>query len=364
MSILVIGGTGVFGSLIVDELLASPLKFHVSAAARGSGAVNKSRRIDGRHAFVTLDLNDTLALQRTVTGHAIVILAAGPFQEISAEVALVSTRAGAHFIDINDSPAYHARLVGVADELKATGRAVLSGMSSLPGISLPLFCAIKDDFDTIDAIEIALFIGNANKKGAAAVHSALENLTTPVTVWRGGKKRTTMGWTKKVLHPFPKPIGAKPAYSFASPDPLVFPEIATFRDLTVKVSFESRMVRGLFTLLHSVAHLGWYAAVKHLIDAARPLWNLTRVFGSEWGCVSVVVKGLKDGRSLIRQAALLAPESGQRLAALPSVLAAEALARGTVRGTGLVGVDLWMKPKEFLEKMQERGFRLVRGPLS
>lgn len=364
MSILVIGGTGVFGSLIVDELLASPLNFRVSAAARGSAAVKKSRRIDGRLEFVTLDLNDITVLRRAVAGHAVVILAAGPFQGIGAEVALASTRAGAHFIDINDSPAYHARLVGVAGELKATGRAVLSGMSSLPGISVPLFCAIKGDFDRIDAIEIALFIGNANKKGAAAVHSALENLTTPVTVWRGGKKRSTMGWTSKALHPFPEPIGAVPAYSLASPDPLILAEIAAFQDLAVKVAFESRTVRGLFTLLHGVAHLGWYAAVKRFIDAARPLWNLTRVFGSEWGCVSVVVKGLKDGHSLTRQAALLAAEGGQRLAALPSVLAAEALARGTVRGTGLVGVDLWMKPEEFLERMQERGFRLVREPLS
>lgn len=364
MSILVIGGTGVFGSLIVDELLASPLKFHVSAAARGSGAVNKSRRIDGRHAFVTLDLNDTLALQRTVTGHAIVILAAGPFQQIGAEVALASTRAGAHFIDINDSPAYHARLVGVAGGLKATGRAVLSGMSSLPGISVPLFCAIKDGFDTIEAIEIALFIGNANKKGPAAVHSALENLTTPVTVWRGGKKRSTMGWTQKALHPFPYPIGAVPAYSLASPDPLILAEIAAFQDLAVKVGFESRTVRGLFTLLHGVAHLGWYATVKRFIDTARPLWNLTGRLGTERGCVSVVVRGRRNGEPTNRQAALVAAESGQRLAALPSILAAEALARGTVRGTGLVGVHLWMKPEEFLERMQERGFRLVREPLS
>jgi saccharopine dehydrogenase-like NADP-dependent oxidoreductase len=358
-SILVIGGTGVFGSLIVGELLASPAGFHVAVAARHVASFRAVFPVPHpRLDFCPVDLYDEARLAGAVAGRAIVILAAGPFQRIGAAPALAAVRAGAHFLDINDSPAYFLRLREVAEDLRAAGKTVVTGLSSLPGISIPLFCHIKDDFDVIEAIEIGLFIGNANAKGAAAVASALENLTTPVTVWRDGKKRTTMGWSHKMPHPFPQPIGAVPAYSFASPDPLVFAEIARFNDLAVKVAFESATVRRLFTVLHQLAHLGWYGAVRQFIMASRPWWNKARRFGTERGCVSVVVRGKKAGAALTRQAAVLALTRGQRLAALPCVIAVEGLNRGEIKGAGLLRPDQALAPREFLQRLNTRGLQV------
>ena len=140
--VVVVGARGVFGSLLMRELSAD---FEVIAGTRDH-----------------LDF----------TGAFAVACAAGPFQQLDRRLARDAVNAGAHWLDIADDAGWFFDLLDDR-ELDALARekgvAVIPGLSSLPAISGALVRKLGAKQATI-----TLFIGNANRKGAAAMVSASE----------------------------------------------------------------------------------------------------------------------------------------------------------------------------------------------
>lgn len=144
--VVVVGARGVFGSLLVQELERD---FEVVAATRDS--------LDFRGAFA-------------------VACTAGPFQQLDRGMVRNAVSAGAHWLDIADDAGWFFDLLDDRDLdalARERGVAVISGLSSLPAISGALARQLGER-----RVEITLFIGNRNRKGAAAMASAAE-LDTP-----------------------------------------------------------------------------------------------------------------------------------------------------------------------------------------
>jgi len=139
--VVVLGARGVFGSLLVRELEG---KYDVVPAGRGE--------LDPRGAFA-------------------VACTAGPFQQLDRAMVRTCVDAGAHWLDIADDEKWFFDLLDDR-ELDALARergvAVIPGLSSLPAIS----GALVRRLGAPPRVEIKLFIGNRNAKGAAAIASA------------------------------------------------------------------------------------------------------------------------------------------------------------------------------------------------
>jgi hypothetical protein len=144
--VVVVGPRGVFGSLLVRELSSD---FEVIEGTRD--------RLDFRGAWA-------------------VACAAGPFQQLDRGLPRRAVSEGAHWLDIADDAGWFFDLLDdeqLDAEARARGVAVIPGLSSLPAISGALARKLG-----AKQVDITLFIGNANRKGAAAMASAA-NLVTP-----------------------------------------------------------------------------------------------------------------------------------------------------------------------------------------
>jgi hypothetical protein len=140
--VVVVGARGVFGSLLVRKLAAD---FDVVAATRGN--------LDFRGAYA-------------------VACAAGPFQQLDRSMARNAVEAGAHWLDIADDAGWFFDLLDDRElDTKAIERgvAVIPGLSSFPAVSGALVRKLG-----AKQVVITLRIGNANRKGAAAMASAAE----------------------------------------------------------------------------------------------------------------------------------------------------------------------------------------------
>ncbi len=148
--VIVAGARGVFGSLLVAEL------------ARAYDVIATTRE--------TVDLRDVDAVRRAARGAFAFVCAAGPFQLLDRRIVHTVIDAGAHWLDISDDERWFFDLVDDAalDALARERRVVvMPGLSSLPAIS----CALVRTLGMPKHVEITLFIGNANAKGAAAISS-------------------------------------------------------------------------------------------------------------------------------------------------------------------------------------------------
>lgn len=145
--VVVVGARGVFGSLLAAELERD---YDVVAGTRGD--------LDFRGAWA-------------------VACAAGPFQLLDKSMVYQAVEAGAHWLDIADDARWFFDLLDDPrlHALSCTrGVAVIPGLSSLPAIS----GALARRLGAPQRVEVTLFIGNANRKGAASMTSAAE-LNTP-----------------------------------------------------------------------------------------------------------------------------------------------------------------------------------------
>lgn len=94
-----------------------------------------------------------------------------------------------------------------------------------------------------------------------------------------------------------------------------------------------------------------------------PVFNLMNFIGTDRGCVSVVVTGLRGDNRKTFRSSMIGHHRSQRMASLPCVIAAEAIARGECPSKGLVGLQEWMNPKAFLDQLVQRGLELRRERL-
>jgi hypothetical protein len=149
--VIVAGAGGVFGSLLVRELAPD---FDVVAATRK-----------------TLDLGKPEQVEHAARGAFAIACTAGPFQRLDPRIVRAAVSQGAHWLDIADDRRWFFDLLDDREldaMARARGVAVIPGLSTLPAIS----GALVRRLNSSAPVDITLSIGNANRKGPAAIASA------------------------------------------------------------------------------------------------------------------------------------------------------------------------------------------------
>ena len=222
--VVVLGGHGVFGSLIAREL----------------DAVALSRR-DG------VDARDLVSVTRAIAGRRVVVHAAGPFAGFDDTVLRACLETDCHYVDISDDRRYCACVAALGGEFESRGLTAAWGCSSLPGISGALAGGL-------DRPRVTLFIGNKNPKGAAAIASLVGGF---------GRERGMRDGVRVRLPGF----GQRTVYNFPAPGP------------PAKVGFESRFGTRMLAAMSALG-LRWTAPL-------RLFGRLSSFWGSSGGVVMV-----------------------------------------------------------------------------
>ena len=326
-----LGGYGVFGSIVSRELAQRGVAVTV-AGRDGARAEALAAALGPGHGALAVDLRDAAACRRALDGHDAAVSCAGPFAADTTRVLLEACLdARCHYVDIADERDSLRVVREYGARFAARGRCAVRGASSLPGLSTALALAVAGDADAPpQRARVTLFIGNDNAKGQAAIASLLRQLGQPIAAPQG-TLRAGGGCARVRL---PAPLGRRTACDFDGPEHDVLPELLRVLHVEVKVAFELPLATRALGLLGRL-RLGAGARTARWLSR---LGNVTRRFGTSAGAVMVEL-WWADGRS--RRAALVAERDGQRMAALPCVLAVEALARGA----GAVGALL---PHELL----------------
>lgn len=353
MNALVLGGYGVFGSIVCRELARRGHRVTV-AGRDGARAAALAGTLGPPHAAVALDAREERACRRALEGHDVAVSCAGPFRaETTQAVVEACLDAGCHYVDIADDRDSLRFVERCGERFAARGRAAVPGCSSLPGVSAALAGVAAAGIDGAPVrARVTLYIGNDNAKGPAAIASMAGQVGRPIAAVQGVLRAG--GGCARV--PLPAPFGPRLACDFDGPEHDVLPRWLGVRHVEVKVGFELPLASRAFGLL---AHVGVGPRAARWLSR---LGNLTRGFGTSGGAVMAELSWT-DGTSptgLTRWAALVAPHDGQRMAALPCVLAVEALAGGGARTGALLPHEL-LGADGLVTALTREGFLLHRS---
>jgi saccharopine dehydrogenase-like protein len=341
--ILIAGGYGVFGRLLAAELLQTTSADIViagrdlekaNAACRGLGP-----SAPGRIEPMRIDLARSGELRRAAEGCDAVVCTAGPFQTLSPTLVGEAVEAGSHWVDIADATGWVLDLLADRrlDERARVGDvAVGTGLSTLPTLSGVLASFLIEQVPQARAATVVLSIGNRNRKGTAAVASALM-----------GRMRDPV----RVMTPF----GRRTAYRIDSPDEWLLANEGL--EATCRVALESSLARRVVMLARS------RSARAHSSDTVRRAFVLSRTsslwhHGTLGGCVQV---DLVDERG--RRAAAAFIGTDQRMAILPAAIVLQQLVERSDRHNGVTRPADWLPTADWIAELHRRGLRtLWRDP--
>ena len=135
LRVLLVGAAGVFGRRLAERLTVEP-DITVILAGRTRRRLDALRRKLGVTAEIRLlDRESISAADLRDTGAAIVIDAAGPFQDSGSRLVEAAIDAGLHYIDLADGRAFVSNIRCYGAAAQRAGVAVIAGASSTPALS-------------------------------------------------------------------------------------------------------------------------------------------------------------------------------------------------------------------------------------
>lgn len=335
LRILVVGGSGSFGSRLVRGLAATT-PFAVIIAGRN---LARSQALaeemgesypSGRFEAAVLDTAsaDAEAI-RALTPFAVVD-AAGPFQGADFKLARAAIAAGAHYVDIADARDFVAAFSQFDGDAKAAGVTALTGASSTPALSNAALDAITSGWQAVDTVEIAITPGNRAPRGLSVIQAILSYAGKPVRLLLDGAWQARPGWGLLARRRIGG-IGPRWLSLCETPDLDIVPErFGVRRSAIFRAGLELPLL-----------HLGLAAAAVpvrlRLLPSLRPFSELFQTlaswcssFGSDRGGMVVEARGIDgEGRAAFSRWSLTAQAGdGPNIPVLPALAALRMLAKG------------------------------------
>lgn len=334
--VLVVGGTGHFGQLLVDDLRRY---------------TNCELIVAGRRSA---DLRDRASIEAALEGVAIAISAAGPFQTLPTTLVELCLRRQIHYIDLADDRNFVLKVRSLVAAQQGTLPAICPGWSTVCALSGLLARIGSAGSSEVESIYIHMAPGNRIPRSTGTIASLLHSVGLPFRVFHDGHWRTVRGWSNPQDFPFPAPVGRRRGYLIDVPDHEVFPELFNARTVEFRTGSELRILN------LAVSSLSWFIKAG-LIGSWVP-WNRLfqraaapfRFLGHDWGGVGVEVTG-PNGR---RRVSVVADSGGQRIAVMPASVMTASLLAGRP-GNGLMSPADWITPKGLKVECEKRGFRMI-----
>ncbi len=357
--IVILGGYGAFGAHAAERLAREPATEIVIAGRsleKARAQVAKLVAAGARASLqpAELDAMHTTSEQLRALGADVIINASGPFQAQDYSLARAAIAARCHYVDLADARAFVCGITALDEEARAAGVSVISGASSVPGLSSAVERHIGEGL-ALDEIQIGISPGNSFDPGVATVASIIGAVGKPFSRRVAGRERTSYGWQGIHRHRFPE-IGVRWMGDVDVPDlellPKHYPQLETVR-------FTAGLEVGLFHLgLWCLSWLGRAGLMGDGTMLAKPLLAAKRrlsFLGSDRGGMFVRVVGRdSEGRRRERVWHLIARQGhGPYVPAIPSVVLAKQLLAGSGPPPGAMPCCQLFTPAEFEAEVRD-----------
>lgn len=343
LKVLVIGGTGAFGSRLVRGLIAHTDLDVVIAGRDMMRAGALARTLANDHAAAmristaSIDIAAVTAEQLHSTGAFLIVDAAGPFQRSDGRLVRSAIAARLHYVDLADARDFVAEFPRFDAEARAAGIVALCGASSTPALSNAVIDKIAAGWRRIDTIEIAISPGNrAAPRGLSVIRAILSYAGRPVRVFDGGAWVLRPGWgmlTRRRING----LGHRWLSLCETPDLDVVKQRFNVQNAAI---FRAGLGLGL-------SHLGLYVSSclvrSQLIGSLEPYARafqlgaeLVKGFGNDRGGMVVEARGCDADGQPVRAVWTLIADTGDGpfVPTLPALAAIRLIANGVLDESG------------------------------
>lgn len=307
MRVVILGGYGVFGSRLAGLLVRDGHDV-VITGRDAEKLAGLAKRLNCR--YMALDhRNEPLALFGLLP--EVVVDAAGPFQSYVNDPYIVPRLClehGADYLDLSDDAEFTQGITQLDERARSGNCRLLSGASSVPGISSAIAADLCAGMDEVLVIDTAIAPGNRAPRGASVVSSIVSQLGTTSRVYRGGLWRNQSCWTD------PRQIELSPNLSRTArfievPDIRLFPKYFGAKSVIFRAGLELNILNVAMSLTAVIRRRWKFFVTPDLAEIFRMVANLFLPFGTDRGGMRVLVVG-RSNKTVIRREWRLIAEAG------------------------------------------------------
>ena len=336
--VLVLGGYGAFGGRVAERLARTPgIELTIAGRsldkaqtfAAGLASTARAQVIPAALDGAKIGAEDLRHRKPTV-----LINATGPYQAQDYRLARACIATGVHYLDLADARAFVTGIAALDGHARDAGVLVVSGASTVPGVSGVVADAYAPQFATLSAITTIISPGNSFDPGVATTRSILGDLGRPIA--GGPKGKPIYGWQGLRRRVLPG-LGARWIGHCDAPDrDLFLQRYAGLQSADVYAALEV----GTFHLgLWGLSWLVRSGVVRNLGGLAGSLLatkHKARFLGSERGGMLVTMEGIghNGGPKRVDWHLVAGSGHGPNIPATPSVVLAKRLLDGALQMRG------------------------------
>lgn len=342
-NVLILGGYGNFGKRIVESL--SAIKgITIIIAGRNIKKAEQlrdelfSKGISAELKTTKIDIHSLqFSNQIKILAPDLVIHTGGPFQGQDYSVAEACIAIGCHYIDLADDRRFVCDITTLNDKAIDQDVLIVSGASSVPGLSSTVIDEFMDQYSIIEEIDFAIAPGNKAERGEATVRGILSYTGHPFKVLNGGVWGDRYGWMSARKLDFGQVIGKRWLANIDIPDLELLPE----RYHGVKtVNFQAGLELPVLHLgMVFMALLAKIGLVKDWSVLTRLIFNSSEIFkrlGTDTGGMQINLKGLDENKKTKSIKWVLVAENGigPYIPTLSAIIIAKKLISGEIDTRG------------------------------
>ena len=257
-----------------------------------------------------------------------------------------------HYIDLADGRDFVTGINALDAEAKQSGVAVVSGASTVPGLSSAVVEHYRDEFSEIESLVFGISPGQKAERGLATTQGILTYVGKPLKAVPGDA-RPRYGWQDIYRQPYPG-LGKRWMANCDIPDLDLLPARYGIRSIRFSAGMELGFMHIGLWALSWLVRLG---VPLNLPDHAASLLNVSNWFnrfGTADGGMHVILRGRdRQGRAHERRWFIIANNGdGPQIPCVPAIvlahrlLAVDLLPVGAYPGVGLVSLGDYMRELE------------------
>lgn len=282
-TVLILGGYGNFGKRLAT-LLAEDNAFDIIIAGRDEKQVESlvttlSKRFpEASLKSLQLDLEAPDFAQKLSQSEAnILVHTAGPFQSQHYSVANTCIDLNIHYIDLADAKEFVAEIKILDEKAKSREVVVISGASTVPGLSSVVIAHFANAFGILREIDFGISPGNQITRGEATLKAILGNLGKPFQRLEGGVWKTVYGWQNIHKHYYGDNLGLRWHANCEIPDLILLPEnYPSLKTVVFYVGLEVAFLHKMMWLMSWLSRAGLvkdWSKYSHLILKTSHLFD-------------------------------------------------------------------------------------------
>lgn len=355
--ILILGGYGNFGWRISKALVKANIAIIICGRSEKKAKELADSLLekypDARVEVSCFDVNKDLKKELEQQQPIAVVNTCGPFQDSDYQVAQNCIEAKMHYIDLSDGRDFVNNITVLDKSAKDNDVLVVSGASTVPGLSCAVIEEYKNEFSEIESLIFGIAPGQRAPRGLATTKAILSYVGRKMKPFSGSEK-DTYGWQSLYRQDYPE-IGKRWMANCEVPDLDLLPKFYNIKSIRFSAGMESGALHLSVWLTSWLVRIFPFIKLQKYGNILLKMSNLFNFLGTDDGGMHIILRGKDgDGKPHERKWFIIAKDSdGPNIPTIPAIIIAKKIYENQMKVTGAMPCLGLVTLKEYLKELEE-----------